>query len=176
MDEAFEEFRKKWGLEKDRQKLHLSHYRNPSEGHMRPCWWMGERCLFHRWSTGVPFCYFSHGGLPKECTIGIVERENGEIVNARPESIHFDDDIFREIWSTQNRPAKGEKDMVASITRYVIITKDRPTLFGTFGGEPSDDLSDALFLPSIDEAKAELEKYDEPEMYQICEAVTCVEI
>lgn len=58
--------------------------------------------------------------------------------------------------------------------RYVIVTKNRPTQFGTFGGELSDDLSDALFLETRDEAEDELQKYDEPEVYQIYEAVTMV--
>lgn len=71
-------------------------------GCMRRCWWMGKKSVFHGWSTGVPFHYFSHGGPPKECTVGIVECEDGKIVNARPEDIRFCDDTFGEIWRIQS--------------------------------------------------------------------------
>lgn len=57
----------------------------------RPCRWFGRPAKFHMWSHGVPFHHFSHAGPPKECTIGILEDEDGRIVNARPEDIRFTD-------------------------------------------------------------------------------------
>lgn len=59
----------------------------------RPCWWYGKPAKFHMWSHGVPFHSFSHAGAPKECTIGILEDEDGKIVNARPEDIRFTDSL-----------------------------------------------------------------------------------
>lgn len=64
-----------------------------AEAQTRPCWWYGKPAKFHMWSYGVPFHHFSHAGLPKECTIGILEDEDGRIVNARPEDIHFVDTV-----------------------------------------------------------------------------------
>lgn len=57
----------------------------------RACWWYGKPAKFHMWSYGVPFHHFSHAGPPEKCTIGILEDEDGRIVNAKPEDIHFVD-------------------------------------------------------------------------------------
>lgn len=60
---------------------------------MRPCWWMGQRMIFHMWGWGFPRTYsqIPQNKSKEKCTIAILEDEGGKIVNALPEDVRFTD-------------------------------------------------------------------------------------
>lgn len=51
--------------------------------------------------------------------------------------------------------------------RFLIGTKERPTVFMMRGGEVSEDAEDAQLFGSIEAANAEINKCDEPELFKI---------
>lgn len=53
---------------------------------------------------------------------------------------------------------------------YIVGTKNRPTEFLTPSGEPTGFLQDAMYHMDRKDAEREIEKCDEPELFQIYEA------
>lgn len=51
--------------------------------------------------------------------------------------------------------------------RFAIGTKERPTVFLMQSGEVSDDAKDAQLFETIEEANAEIQKCDEPELFKL---------
>lgn len=50
---------------------------------------------------------------------------------------------------------------------WVIVTKQSPIMFGTSSGNLTDELQEALFFSDAVLAERELEKYDDPENFDI---------
>ncbi len=58
--------------------------------------------------------------------------------------------------------------MKVSCEAYVIATKERPIQFeGDCAGSMVDDFEDAFLYRSVANCQAELNKYDEPDEYEI---------
>ena len=57
--------------------------------------------------------------------------------------------------------------MTVSYRRFVIGTKERPTVFLTSGGEVSDHAEDARLFEILEDANAEIQNCDEPELFKV---------
>ena len=62
----------------------------------RPCWYKGQKAMFHRWAQRSEIVAPSpmvggHGGGTLYWIAGIIEFENGTICEAMPEHIRFAD-------------------------------------------------------------------------------------
>lgn len=66
--------------------------------------------------------------------------------------------------------------MKISRTKYVIVTKNRPTLFLTGTGELSEHFDDALILDDGEALVAERGKLDEPEKFEDLKVRISVEV
>lgn len=51
--------------------------------------------------------------------------------------------------------------------RFAIGTKERPTVFLMKSGEVSEDAEDAQLFDAIEDANAEIQKCDEPELFKL---------
>ena len=51
--------------------------------------------------------------------------------------------------------------------RFAIGTKELPTVFLMKSGEVSEDAEDAQLFETIEEANAEIQKCDEPELFKL---------
>lgn len=59
--------------------------------------------------------------------------------------------------------------MTVEYKRYIVGTKERPTLFLMRGGELSEDLEDAYTMMTRTEAEEEIAHCDEAENFQVFE-------
>lgn len=57
--------------------------------------------------------------------------------------------------------------MDVSYFRYVIGTKERPTVFMMRGGEVSECVEDAHLFETFEGANAEIKNCDEPELFKV---------
>lgn len=53
------------------------------------------------------------------------------------------------------------------LNRYMVGTKERPTVFMMRGGDLSEDCEDAELFESRDDAELEIEKCDQPQSFKI---------
>ena len=51
--------------------------------------------------------------------------------------------------------------------RFVVGTKERPTVFLMESGEVSEDAEDAQLFETIEDANEEIQKCDEPELFKL---------
>ncbi len=61
-------------------------------------------------------------------------------------------------------------------TKYVLITKKRPTMFLTCTGELSEKFDEAMILESFEEVEAERAKLDEPNNFDFVPVRITVEV
>jgi hypothetical protein len=66
--------------------------------------------------------------------------------------------------------------MIISRTKYVIITKNRPTEFLMGSGELTEDFDQAMMLDDQSELENELSTLNEPEKFEAVEVVISVEV
>jgi hypothetical protein len=72
-----------------------------SNSEYRPCIVRGQKALFHQWIERAQVVPPSpmvggHSGGVMKAPFGIIEREDGKIVEVDPESIQFADNHFKE--------------------------------------------------------------------------------
>lgn len=59
--------------------------------------------------------------------------------------------------------------------RFVVGTKERPTVFLMESGEVSEDAADAQLFETIEDANFEIQKCGEPELFKLYSVEICVE-
>lgn len=64
--------------------------------------------------------------------------------------------------------------MNVSYYRYLVGTKERPTVFMTNSGELSEHAEDASLFETIEDANAEIKNCDEPESFKIYSTVVSI--
>lgn len=57
--------------------------------------------------------------------------------------------------------------MHVTYRRFIVGTKERPTVFLTPGGNVAENAEGAQLFETADDAKSEIQKCDEPELFQL---------